>query len=345
MQLKAASPVRRTEVCLTVDTEFSIGGTFADPVRYRPVAEENAYCPAGGEDNGLPFIINTLARFGFPATFFVETLNRTYFGFDPIHRIGDFIINSGHDIELHLHPCWLHFRYPDWMRRLSEGPPDDRCSGRSLSEMISIIEAGLEPFDRFDWPPPVAVRAGGLAVDRTVFQAMVATGFRLGSNVGFGGRHHVNDPALQIQAGRYFIDGILEIPILAFAQLSNLHLKRYRRLTITAVSTPEMIAVLWAARKAGISPVVILTHPHEFVKAAPPGRPGVRPNRINKDRLVALCNFLAAHPDEFAPVSFRQASLEWLSAGPLHPPEISAPLLPSLITFVQNKTNDLVKWV
>ena len=106
-----------------------------------------------------------------------------------------------------------------------------------------------------------------------------------------------------------------------------------------------MIAVLWAARKAGISPVVILTHPHEFVKAAPPGRPGVRPNRINKDRLVALCNFLAAHPDEFAPVSFRQASLEWLSAGPLS----SAGDLGADIAFafylVQNKTNDLVKWV
>jgi hypothetical protein len=335
----------RAEVCITVDTEFSIGGAFAAPSEHLPIAEDNVYCPAGGEDNGLPFIMRTLSRFGLPATFFLETLNRTYFGDKPIRDVGDYIREAGHDIQLHLHPSWLHFRHADWMDRLRTGPPDDRCSGRTLAEMTSIIEAGLEPFRSFGWPSPVALRAGGLAADRTVFQAMAAAGFRLGSNIGFGGRHHSRDPALQIQAGRHLIEGVLEIPILAFAQFANARLKRYRRLTITGVSTPEMVAVLWAARRAGVSPVVILTHPHEFVKTARPGRPGARPNHINKRRLIALCEFLATHPDDFVAVGFREAAPRWLAAEALSPPEISSPILPAFFSLAQNRANDLIKWI
>ena len=335
----------RTEVCITVDTEFSIGGAFADPAKFRPVGEDHALCPAGGEENGLPFILNTLARFHFPATFFIETLNTAYFGETPLRTIADRILTAGQDLQLHLHPCWLHFRHSDWIERLRNGTPDDRCSGRSLDEMVSIIAAGLEPFERWDWPRPIASRTGGLAVDRTVFQAMAKMGLHLGSNIGFGTRHHLRDPELQVQAGRRFIEGVLEIPILAFARLANQRLKHYHLLTITGVSTPEMISVLRAARAAAISPVVILTHPHEFVKHAPPGRPGVRPNRINKNRLVSLCEFLADNADEYVPMSFQEGGPRWLQQGAHDVPEISAPALPSVVTLLQNGANDYVKWL
>ena len=42
------------------------------------------------------------------------------------------ILSAGQDIQLHLHPNWLHFRYPDWMERLSGGHPSPFCSGRSV---------------------------------------------------------------------------------------------------------------------------------------------------------------------------------------------------------------------
>jgi hypothetical protein len=334
-----------TEVCLTVDTEFSIGGAFYRPTELRPIGEPHAYCPAEGKEHGLPFILSTLARFGFPATFFVETLNTAYFGDDPLRRIGDDILSAGQDLQLHLHPSWLHFRYPNWIERLSGGPPSDACSGRSLPEMETIIATGLKPFERFNWPRPIALRVGSLAADRTVFVAMSRTGLRLGSNIGYGGRSHPKEPALQVQAGRRWIDGVLEIPILCFVQFPFRGLKRYRRLTITGVGHREMISVLRAARANRISPIIVLTHPHEYVKWAPPGRPGVRPNYINKRRLELLCEFLADNSDQFVPVSFKEAGPRWLAAEPLESSEIPASILPSVGTLLQNRMNDLVKWI
>ena len=151
-----------TEVCLTVDTEFSIGGAFARPMKLRPIGEPHAYCPAEGKEHGLPFILRYLARFGFPATFFVETLSTAYFGDDPLRRIGDDILSAGQDLQLHLHPNWLHFRYPDWMERLSGGHPSGVCAGRSLPEMEALIATGLEPFERLNWPDADRL-AGGSA--------------------------------------------------------------------------------------------------------------------------------------------------------------------------------------
>ncbi len=345
MTTAAVHSSARTEVCLTVDTEFSLGGAFVQPTRLRPVGEPHVYCPAGGQDHGLPFILRTLARHKFPATFFVETLNTVYFGDAPLRRVVGDILAAGQDIQLHLHPVWLHFRHPDWVDRLSHGIPSDRFAGRSLEEMEAIIATGLEPIERWNWPKPTALRVGGLAADRTVFRAMSNAGLRLGSNIGFRGRNHSKDPVLQIQAGRHWIDNVLEIPILSFSQLPFPHLKRYRRLTITGVGYYETVSVLRSARAHGISPIVILTHPHEFVKYARPGQPGVRPNYINKRRLEALCGFLAENSEEFVPVSFREAGPRWVEAGPLHPPELRTPIPFALGSLLENIVNDLVKWI
>jgi hypothetical protein len=85
--------------------------------------------------------------------------------------------------------------------------------------MEALIATGLEPFERLNWPRPIALRVAALSADRTVFVAMSRAGLRLGSNIGYGNRYHPKDPALQLQAGRHWIEGVLEIPVLSFAQL------------------------------------------------------------------------------------------------------------------------------
>ena len=37
----------RTQVCITIDTEFGIGGAFADPDACRPIGERNVTCEVG----------------------------------------------------------------------------------------------------------------------------------------------------------------------------------------------------------------------------------------------------------------------------------------------------------
>ena len=71
------------EVCITIDTEFSIGGNFEDPA-LTPVAEPMVLGSVGGKEQGLGFLLESLAEFGVRATFFVETLQTAYFGNEPM---------------------------------------------------------------------------------------------------------------------------------------------------------------------------------------------------------------------------------------------------------------------
>ena len=98
----------RTRVCITIDTEFSIGGAFADASRI-PVAEPNVWCNVNGRSEGLGFMLDTFRRHRVEATFFVETVQRYYFKNDPMRPIVHQIRDAGHEVQLHSHPCWSLF--------------------------------------------------------------------------------------------------------------------------------------------------------------------------------------------------------------------------------------------
>jgi len=77
----------KTDVCLTFDVEFTIGGAFSDPANKQPVSERSVFCDVDGESQGLGFILNTLSKHKLTATFFVEALNFHYFGDSPMSGI------------------------------------------------------------------------------------------------------------------------------------------------------------------------------------------------------------------------------------------------------------------
>ncbi len=104
----------RTEVCITIDTEFSIGGAFRQPDKYQPVGAQAVQCAVGDREEGLGFLLASFAESNVRATFFVETLQTCYFGDAPMGNLIDRIAGAGHDVELHFHPGWLHFVKPDW---------------------------------------------------------------------------------------------------------------------------------------------------------------------------------------------------------------------------------------
>src|ERR1700737_4023677 len=84
------------EVCITVDTEFSIGGNFGNP-EMAPIAKPIVLGMIGGQEHGLGFILDSLAEFGVRATFFVETLQNAYFGDAPMREIARRIALGGPD--------------------------------------------------------------------------------------------------------------------------------------------------------------------------------------------------------------------------------------------------------
>lgn len=334
----------RTEICISIDTEFNIGGAFADPTSRRPFAEPNVYCPAQGQDNGLPFLIDTFREFGISASFFVETLNTCYFGDAPMRGITETILRHGHDVQLHLHPCWLTFRSRNWAQDLTHTPPNDRCDGRSVDELCEIIIQGTETLQRFGAPRPIAMRSGSLRADRNTYRAMSAAGLRLASNLGVA-VFTPSEPELWLTGGRHWIDDVLEVPVLSFSQLRLGHRNWLRLLAITATSWREMETVLWQAHQQEVSTIVVLTHPFEFIKGDRLEPAKIRINHINQRRLRRLCAFIAEHPREFHAVTFGQAGPGWLDQGTVAMQELQVGFGTALGRMVQNKANDLISFI
>lgn len=334
----------KTQVCITIDTEFNIAGAFADPLNRRPIALQNVDCTAGGLSNGLPFLLETFREYATPATFFVEALNTAYFGDRPMAQVVERILRAGQDVQLHIHPCWLTFRSPDWQDSIAGTPPDDRCDGRRLDEMCDMILEGRRALERFGAPAPVAMRTGNLHADRTTYAAMESVGFRLASNIGLA-VFRPDDPGLQLHGGRHWIGDVLEVPVLTYNQLRFGARNWPRLFSITATSWRETQNLLWQARHQSVPTVVVLTHPFEFVKGDRLDPATAQINRVNKARLRRLCAFIAEHPADFTAVSFAQAGPDWLQAGMVPAPELGVPISAAVSRMVQNKANDLLSFV
>lgn len=298
-----------THVCITVDIEFSIGGAFAAPNRNLPIGEPAVACVADGREHGLGFILETLRSFGLTATFFVEALNYCYFGDRPMAAIAERIMKEGHDVQLHLHPCWLSFRDPQWKTRIAHDRPNDSCAGRSDAELDEMVLLGLDAFRRWGIPRPTALRTGNMQVDRAVYRAMARHNFRASSNVA---RAIVRPPdsELQLLGGRYLVEGILELPVLTYKDLAIGGWEHEHALTITGCSSRETEFLLEGAYAAGLDPVVVLTHCFEFINRRHDRFTKVRPHRANQRRLVKLCRFVAEHPHKFSATPISRVALD-----------------------------------
>ncbi len=279
-----------TRVFLTIDTEFTIGGAFRDPDRRRPVGARSVRCPTREGQAGLGFVLDTLEDHGLRATFFIETLQTAWFGDGPMGAIAAEIAARGHDAQLHLHPVWTWFDAPAWRARLADGRPNDDADGRSPAELIAWIRRGQAAFARWGLPPPVALRTGNLRADRSVYQAMAACGLSIASNVGRG-LFEPRDPALRLDAGIHRIGGVLELPVLSYAEHALPGRPRAKCLTVAGASFAETRFLLERAHQAGAPAVVLLTHCHEFARGDPAGE--LRPNPTSQRRLRALCRYLA----------------------------------------------------
>ncbi|MEO8714025.1 MAG: hypothetical protein ABI369_03335 [Acetobacteraceae bacterium] len=327
-----------TEVCLTIDIEFSVGGAFTWPDTHRPIGEESVLCHASGQENGLGFLLDVLSDHGISATFFVESLQSAYFGDAPMGRIIERILRHGQDVQLHIHPAWRAFRKSDWRLRTSGLPPNDFCDGRSLADMRDVIGDGLACLGRVCGTPPIAMRTGNLHGDRTVYLAMAACGLKVASNVG-AGWWMPDDPTLRLWGGRSRVGGVLEIPVTTYDQGRKGH---PRLLTTAGASLAETKALLWQAREEAVPTVVVLTHAFDFLGRNRLRAGGPRANRLVKRRMEKVCAFIADNPREFAAVSFAQAAPAWLDAPDVRPPSLTVPLVSVLSRIVQNGTNELI---
>jgi hypothetical protein len=284
----------RTKVVLTVDTEPSVAGAFADP-RHRPLLDEPVAGDVNGSSEALGFLIETLSRHGLAATFFVETVHTRYFGERAMGGYVEQLLRAGQDVQLHLHPNWLSFEHG----KLKPGPPHtDNCREMSLERLAALIAEGANQIADWTGKPADAMRTGNFSTGPLVFGAMQQAGLRFSSNICVG----VAPPPereLARTGGLHEFAGIRELPVTCFADVGPVGGGRLRPMQVTALTSRELMDLLDAAHTCGNSVVVIVTHPFEFLKKRDIRYTGLRPNLLIQRRFRRLCAFLAENSDRF----------------------------------------------
>lgn len=296
----------RTRVCITIDTEFSIAGAFADAACV-PVAEPMVWCDVAGRSEGLGFLLEQFRRYQVPATFFVEALHRYYFKHDPMRPIVARIQDEGHEIQLHAHPCWSVFEHDDWMARVRAQPRQDDFRGRREDDSVRLIEQGIATFADWGLPRPRVFRSGSLQHDDHLYRALARTGIPYSSNVGVA-IFDSGDQHYQIYGGRHVRHGVVECPVLTFCDWQIGGRRHLKSLTIAGTSFAETRSLLDKAQQAGIELVVILTHPFEFIQSRDIGRQPARRHAVNQQRLTALCQYLDQQRERFLPSGLAEAA-------------------------------------
>ena len=331
----------RTKVFITIDTEFSIGGAFDDPLNKRPIGAQNVRCEVNSRSEGLGFLLETFRAHGIRATFFTEALQTAFFGDQPMGDLVRGIANAGHDLQLHLHPVWTYFEHPNWQQHLALEQPTDNMHGRSVAQLAGWMQRGIDTFARWGLPAPVALRTGNLMVDRNVYRAMRQVGLKVASNVARA-VFEPDEQALRFNAGVHAIEGVTELPVLTYTGLKLGSRLERKSLTITGSSIGETTCLLERAHDSGSPAVVLLTHCHEFVKGDM--RADLKANRLNQMRLVALCRFLRNAGDRFEVTTMDRMASAPGNENPDPDPDpdslLAVPARLALARMLQNKLSD-----
>lgn len=293
--MKTAS--QRTRVCITVDTEFSIGGAFSDKDK-QPVAEALVWCNVAGRSQGLGFMLDTFRQYDVQGTFFVETLHRHHFRHDPMRPIAQQIHAEGHEVQLHAHPCWTLFQNADWWNIARTQKERDNIGKRSVDEAVKLIKEGMDTFKEWQLPPPLVFRSGNLHHSDNLYCALALTGIPYSSNVGMA-IHDSGDENYKLYSGQHTRHGVKEFPVLSFSDWKLGRRQNFKSLTIAGSSFAETRYLLEKARSEGISTVVVLTHPFEFVQNRDLAFQQLRRNQLTQARLRKLCEFLQQNNDRF----------------------------------------------
>lgn len=326
----------RTEISITIDTEFSIAGSFDKPDQYKPVAEPSVLCEVDGKEHGLGFLLETFEQYNISASFFVECANYFYFGDEPMQSIVQRIKAAGQDTQLHIHPCWLNFNND---QKIGEFSKNDSCIGRDYNELKRIFELCIDVFQRWCGKRPEAIRTGSLVADLNVYKVMKDLDIPIASNVALGVFRPV-EAELQIYGGKRPINGVVEYPVFSYQDMNILGRKNMKSLQITSCSWPEMKYILWQARKLKIRNIVILTHPFEYIKKEDFRYRNLIRNRVNQNRLDKLCKFIAHHDQEFVSVDFGQLSGNSKMRDDTDIPMMNIPSYYAICRKIHNKLND-----
>jgi peptidoglycan/xylan/chitin deacetylase (PgdA/CDA1 family) len=272
-------------VMLTVDTEYASGYVASGESASCP--ENFARClscetPSGAV--GIHYQMEVLDRHGLKATFFVDPMPALVWGEEAVERVVGPIIDTGHDVQLHLHTEWLALadRSPIAPGRTGRNIADFTCQ-----EQEALIGWAAQRLVAAGAAYPVAFRAGNYGANDDTLRALARLGIWFDSSFA---------PALvggdcRIGLGREYLapvsrEGLCEVPIAAIGARGGL-----RHAQLTALSLAELKAAIRHASDHDWPAFVLVSHSFEMMN-----RDRGIANRVVQRRFEALCQWIAGEP-------------------------------------------------
>ncbi len=330
----------RINVFITVDAEHSIGGAFGDR-RLKPVGNERRiWGKIGDKSFGIPLMMDIAETYDVRLTFFVEVMNKYHFGETETKRECEYILNRGHDVQLHLHPNYLNFT----LDNPQEKTYSDLIGTYSSEKQIELIKEGIETLIQNGVPRPIAFRAGCFGANEETLRALKAAGFLIDSSYNkayVGGTCLLDNKEINDLT---YLNEIWEFPITSFVESTKLRAKRFKPLDINGVGFQEMKSVLNQAKEKGPRNITIILHSFSFVKPYDVQYDKVRPRWNVIRRFRKLCEYVSENSDLFEVKTFGSLNQEqltqWSQTSIHFYPKVPAIL--SLIRGFQQLKDDLI---
>ena len=254
---------------------------------------------------GLPLIIDLLEQVKLKAVFFVEALSALRHSVVNLQKICRFILENGHEVQLHIHPNHRHKEHKPGATLLLGKYP--------LYKQAELINLGIRILKECGVKNISCFRAGGFGIGIDTPLALEQCGILFDSSYDL---NYVGSSCLitipnPIKNDVFKINNIYEFPVTCF-HTTGTPKNSYRHLQITACSHVEMKDTLIKAHYSGMANVTILLHSFEFIKYYNKERTLGRKNTTNINRFKKLLLFLAKEKKTFEVMGYNDISSETL---------------------------------
>lgn len=271
-------------VFLTFDVEVWCGGWDRLDERFPAAFRRYVYGASETDGYALPMTLRILEENGIKGVFFVEPLFAARFGLDKLRTILEMILETGQEVQLHIHPEWC-----DEASILASGRATAKRASLwqfSYEEQAELIRTGTELISAAGGPRMRAFRAGSFAANGDTWRALAAEGYEFDSS--FNATSPLSFPEgvpSDLRYARSLVPGLdlQSLPIGVFQDGFG----RPRHAQVGACAYEELRTAISVAAVAGWSDYVLLSHGFEMLK---PGTTSEDPIVVRRFR--RLCEHL-----------------------------------------------------
>jgi hypothetical protein len=292
----------KTQVYITVDTECSMGGAWANPA-FRPVPpQRRIFCDIAGQSHGIGLMCDALSEHGFAATFFCEVFSAEVFGEAETQSWMRYLQDRGQDVQLHTH---LNFHYyaRHLQRPLQSSERTDNLASLPPDQQRELLGRACWLFERLTGQRPSVFRAGNWVANIGLLHSLNEHGIKLDASFNACAQDAGSFPGeTPLINCLHRLGPIWEMPIsLAHQTLPDPVLTRgLRPLDPTSMSHWELCKALSDCHAHGVEHLSIVLHSFSLVKARDDQYLKIRPDHVVQRRFKHLLNYLDKHRDRFS---------------------------------------------